>query len=62
MIDSDQFALGDVTSVPAGTDPVPITWIVIDQAPNPDASRALGTAIDLDAAEPGSDEAIEFCP
>ena len=62
LIDSDEFALGDVTSVPAGTDPVPITWVVIDQAPNPNVSRPLGTAIDLDAAEPGSDEAIEVCP
>jgi serine/threonine-protein kinase len=59
LIDSDGFALGTVTSDPAGTDPVPQTWIVVDQQPNPGQKRPLGTAINLVAADPATQT---FCP
>ena len=59
LIDADGFALGTVTSEPAGTDPVPQTWIVIDQAPNPGAKRPIGTAINLVAADPAT---VTTCP
>jgi serine/threonine-protein kinase len=59
MIDADGFALGTVTSDPAGTDPVPQDWIVIDQQPNPGQKRQLGTAINLVAADPATQTA---CP
>jgi hypothetical protein len=48
-----------VTSDPEGTDPVPTTWIVIDQAPNPGQRREAGTEIDLTAADP---ETNPVCP
>ena len=43
MIDDDGFALGDVTSDPPGTDPIPSDWIVSDQKPNPGKNEAFGT-------------------
>ncbi len=59
LIDADGFALGTVTSSPAGTSPVPQTWTVIDQTPNPGVKRALGTAINLVAADPAT---VTTCP
>ena len=62
LIDSDGFALGTVTSQPAGTNPVPQTWIVIDQAPNPGVKRQAGTAINLVAADPADPATGAACP
>jgi beta-lactam-binding protein with PASTA domain len=59
LIDADGFALGTVTSSPAGTDPVPQTWIVIDQSPNPGVKRQVGTPINLVAADPTT---VTTCP
>jgi len=58
-IDADGFALGTVTSDPAGTDPVPIDWVVIDQKPNPGTKKPVGTSIDLVAADPTT---VTSCP
>jgi beta-lactam-binding protein with PASTA domain len=44
------FVLGTVTSSPAGTDPVPGTWIVTAQSPAPGQPHPAGTAINLTAA------------
>jgi hypothetical protein len=54
LIDSDGFALGAVTSDPAGTEPVPMTWIVTAQDPRAGLKRAVGTAINLVAQDPAT--------
>ena len=59
LIDADGFALGTVTSEPAGTDPVPQDWIVIDQQPNPGQKRPAGTEINLVASDPAT---VVSCP
>jgi beta-lactam-binding protein with PASTA domain len=51
-IDADGFAMGTVTSDPAGTDPVPTTWIVTQQDPTPGQKVPAGTAINLVAMDP----------
>ncbi len=59
LIDADGFALGTVTSDPAGTDPVPMEWLVVDQAPNPGTKKPAGTRIDLTASDPTT---VTSCP
>ena len=54
LIDSDGFALGTVVSDPAGTDPVPATWIVTGQDPKAGQKKALGTPINLTAQDPAT--------
>jgi serine/threonine-protein kinase len=54
LIDSDGFAVGTVTSDPAGTEPVPMTWIVTAQDPRAGLKRAVGTAINLVAQDPAT--------
>jgi beta-lactam-binding protein with PASTA domain/tRNA A-37 threonylcarbamoyl transferase component Bud32 len=54
-IDVDGFALGDVTSDPAGTNPVPPTWIVTEQDPAKGEHVPAGTPIDLVAMNPSGD-------
>ncbi len=59
LIDSEGFALGTVSSDPAGTDPartdpVPTTWIVTAQDPTPGQRRPIGTAINLLAQDPAT--------
>jgi beta-lactam-binding protein with PASTA domain len=54
-VDLDGFGQGTVTSDPAGVDPVPGNWVVIDQAPNPGQKRLPGTPIDLVASETAPD-------
>jgi serine/threonine-protein kinase len=51
LIDADTFTLGTVTSSPAGTDPVPATWYVIQQDPGPGKKVEPGTSINLVAQE-----------
>jgi hypothetical protein len=43
-----------VVSDPAGTDPVPVTWIVTAQDPRAGAKQPVGTAIDLTAQDPAT--------
>ena len=52
QIDADGFTLGSVVSDPAGTDPVPGTWIVTAQDPTAGQKQPVGTAIDLTAQDP----------
>ena len=54
LIDGDGFALGSVVSDPAGTDPVPVTWIVTAQDPRAGQKQPVGTAIDLTAQDPAT--------
>ena len=54
LIDGDGFTLGSVVSDPAGTDPVPVTWIVTAQDPKAGAKQPVGTAIDLTAQDPAT--------
>ncbi len=58
-IDADGFAIGTITSDPAGTDPVPTTWIVTEQSPQPGEKAPAGSAIDLVAVDPATNPA---CP
>ncbi|HEY4190550.1 MAG TPA: Stk1 family PASTA domain-containing Ser/Thr kinase [Candidatus Limnocylindrales bacterium] len=51
-IDDQGFTLGDVTSDPPGTDPIPSTWVVSDQDPAPGQNKPFGTRIDLTMADP----------
>ena len=46
-IDDQGFTLGEVTTDPEDTDPIPSNWIVSDQKPNPGQNRPFGTPIDL---------------
>ena len=59
LIDSDGFTVGTTTSDPAGTEPVPLTWIVTAQDPAPGQKRPLGAAINLVAQDPATTTA---CP
>ena len=52
MIDDQGFTLGDVTSDPPGTDPIPSDWVVSDQKPNPGKNEAFGTKVDLVMSDP----------
>jgi beta-lactam-binding protein with PASTA domain len=54
LIDADGFSLGTVVSDPAGTDPVPNTWIVTAQDPTPGKKRAIGAPINLVAQDPAT--------
>jgi beta-lactam-binding protein with PASTA domain len=54
LIDSDGFAMGVVTSDPAGTAPVPITWIVTAQDPKAGLKKPAGTKINLVAQDPAT--------
>ncbi len=54
LIDSDGFAVGTVVSDPAGTDPVPVTWIVTAQDPKAGVKKPAGTVINLTAQDPAT--------
>jgi serine/threonine-protein kinase len=54
LIDADGFALGSVVSDPAGTDPVPATWIVTAQDPKAGQKQPVGTVINLTAQDPAT--------
>ena len=54
LIDADGFALGSVVSDPAGTDPVPDTWIVTAQDPKAGQKQPVGTSINLTAQDPAT--------
>jgi serine/threonine protein kinase/beta-lactam-binding protein with PASTA domain len=51
-IDEQGFTLGDVTTDPPGTDPIPSTWVVSSQNPGPGVNEPFGTKIDLVMADP----------
>jgi hypothetical protein len=51
-IDVDGFALGTVSSDPAGVDPIPSTWIVTSQTPTAGSNHPFATAIDLVLSDP----------
>jgi beta-lactam-binding protein with PASTA domain len=59
LVDSDGFAMGSVVSDPAGTDPVPGTWIVTAQDPKAGQKFPVGTSINLTAQDPATQTA---CP
>ena len=59
QIDDDGFTVGDVTTDPPDTDPVPPDWIVSDQQPNPGQNRDFGTPINLVLADPAT---VTDCP
>lgn len=58
---ADGFIAGTVTSSPPGTDPIPPTWIVLQQDPQPDLTRAPGIPINLEMADPASSSAVSAC-
>jgi hypothetical protein len=43
-----------VVSDPAGTDPVPVTWIVTAQDPKAGQKHPVGTSINLTAQDPAT--------
>jgi len=53
-IDADGFALGSVTSDPAGTDPIPSTWLITMQDPAAGTKKPAGFAINLVFADPAT--------
>ena len=54
MIDDQGFTLGDVTTDPPGTDPIPSDWVVSDQKPNPGKNEDFGTKVDLVMKDPST--------
>jgi beta-lactam-binding protein with PASTA domain len=54
LIDADTFAVGSIVSDPAGTDPVPDTWIVTAQDPKAGQKQPVGTSINLTAQDPAT--------
>ena len=54
LVDSDGFAMGSIVSDPAGTDPVPGTWIVTAQDPKAGQRFPVGTSINLTAQDPAT--------
>jgi beta-lactam-binding protein with PASTA domain len=51
-IEQQGFALGSLTTDPAGTTPIPSTWLVKLQDPQPGVSQPQGTKINLVMADP----------
>lgn len=58
---SKGLAVGTLKSKPLGVDPIPDTWIVFSQNPQPGTLAAPGTPVNLEMVDPSSSSATSAC-